>query len=71
MPDERLAVIVSALESAGLRCLVMGGHAVRFYGLERITVKSIAQLAITTTIPQTILASRDTSRNPFQSVRFY
>ncbi len=36
-PEERLASIVSALESAGLVCLIMGGHAVRHYGLERHT----------------------------------
>jgi hypothetical protein len=28
-PDVRLAEIVAALEVAGVRCLVMGGHAVR------------------------------------------
>src|SRR5262249_46295297 len=36
-PEERLASIVSALESVGLTCLVMGGHAVRYYGLLRYT----------------------------------
>lgn len=36
--DERLAEIVTALESVGLTYLVMGGHAVRFYGLQRNTV---------------------------------
>jgi hypothetical protein len=36
-PEERLAWIVSALESVGLACLVMGGHAVRYYGLQRYT----------------------------------
>jgi hypothetical protein len=36
-PEERLAGIVSALESVGLSCLVMGGHAVRYYGLQRYT----------------------------------
>jgi hypothetical protein len=36
-PEERLAMIVLALESAGLSCLVMGGHAVRYYGLSRYT----------------------------------
>jgi hypothetical protein len=36
-PDERLAAIALALESVGLSCLVMGGHAVRFYGLQRHT----------------------------------
>ena len=36
-PDERLADIVRALDSAGLSCLIMGGHAVRHYGLLRYT----------------------------------
>lgn len=36
-PDERLAEIVTALEAVELNCLVMGGHAVRFYGLHRHT----------------------------------
>jgi hypothetical protein len=35
--EERLAAIVAALDSVGLSCLVMGGHAVRFYGLQRHT----------------------------------
>lgn len=35
--ETRLADIVAALEVAGLKCLVMGGHAVRFYGLDRNT----------------------------------
>ncbi len=37
-PEERLAGIVTALESVGLSYLVMGGHAVRFYGLQRNTI---------------------------------
>lgn len=36
-PEERLGDIVTALESVGVSCLVMGGHAVRFYGLARNT----------------------------------
>ena len=36
-PEERLGEIVTALESVGVSCLVMGGHAVRFYGLARNT----------------------------------
>jgi hypothetical protein len=36
-PAERLAQIVSELQTVGLRCLVMGGHAVRYYGLDRNT----------------------------------
>ena len=36
-PDVRLAEVVSELEAVGISCLVMGGHAVRFYGLARHT----------------------------------
>ncbi len=36
-PEERLAAIVSALRSVGLSSLIMGGHAVRYYGLQRYT----------------------------------
>jgi hypothetical protein len=36
-PPARLAHIVSELRLAGIPCLVMGGHAVRYYGLERFT----------------------------------
>ena len=42
---ERMAIIVEALEAAGLRCLVMGGHAVRYYGFDRNTVDFDLQLA--------------------------
>jgi len=35
--ETRLAEIVTALEAASVRCLVMGGHAVRYYGLNRNT----------------------------------
>jgi hypothetical protein len=37
IPDVRLAEVVTALEAVGISCLVMGGHAVRFYGLTRHT----------------------------------
>jgi hypothetical protein len=43
--EERLAAIVSALHDAGVRCLVMGGHAVRYYGLERNTIDFDLHLA--------------------------
>jgi len=36
-PEERLGEIVTALEAVGVSCLVMGGHAVRFYGFARYT----------------------------------
>ncbi len=35
--DERLAEVVGALERVGVACLVLGGHAVRFYGHARNT----------------------------------
>lgn len=34
---ERLAKLVASLESVGITCLVMGGHAVRHYGFARTT----------------------------------
>lgn len=36
--ERRLAAFYGALRSVGLQCLVMGGHAVRFYGVDRSTV---------------------------------
>jgi hypothetical protein len=36
-PETRLAEIVTALDAVGLTCLVMGGHAGRYYGLQRNT----------------------------------
>lgn len=36
--DERLAEIYGAIVESGLQALVMGGHAVRFYGVERTTI---------------------------------
>jgi hypothetical protein len=35
--EERLAEVVTALEAVGLSCLVLGGHAARYYGLSRTT----------------------------------
>ena len=37
-PDERLAEIYEAIVRSGIEALVMGGHAVRFYGVERTTI---------------------------------
>ena len=37
-PPLRLAEIVTALEQVGLTVLVMGGHAVRYYGIDRNTI---------------------------------
>ncbi len=36
--DERLASLYAAIVQTGMRALVMGGHAVRFYGVERTTI---------------------------------
>src|SRR5204862_362257 len=36
-PEQRLAEIVAALEAVGLSCLVLGGHAARYYGVNRTT----------------------------------
>jgi hypothetical protein len=36
--EERLAAIYAEIARLGLRALVMGGHAVRFYGVDRSTV---------------------------------
>ena len=44
-PDSRLAEIITALEAVGLDCLIMGGHAVRFYGLDRNTADYDLHLA--------------------------
>jgi hypothetical protein len=44
-PETRLAEIITALEAVGLTCLVMGGHAVRFYGVDRNTIDFDLHLA--------------------------
>ncbi len=44
-PEQRLAAIVVALRSAGLACLVMGGHAARYYGIQRTTIDFDLHLA--------------------------
>lgn len=43
--DERLAAIVTGLDSVGAASLIMGGHAVRFYGLQRNTIDFDLHLA--------------------------
>jgi len=45
-PEERLAAIAAVLEGGGLPFLVMGGHAVRFYGLRRDTADFDLYLSI-------------------------
>ena len=37
-PDEKLAHITRSLKEAGIDALVMGGHAVRYYGIDRNTI---------------------------------
>lgn len=44
-PDARLAEIITALEAVGLNSLVMGGHAVRFSGVDRNTADFDLHLA--------------------------
>jgi len=36
-PDQKLAFIARSLQDAGIETLVMGGHAVRYYGIDRNT----------------------------------
>jgi hypothetical protein len=43
--DLRLAGIIESLESVGVSCLVMGGHAARYYGVQRTTVDFDLHLA--------------------------
>ena len=43
--ESRLADVIAALDAVGLNCLVMGGHAVRYYGLNRNTVDFDLHLA--------------------------
>jgi hypothetical protein len=44
-PESRLAEIMKALETVGLTCLIMGGHAARFYGVDRKTADYDLHLA--------------------------
>jgi hypothetical protein len=44
-PETRLADIITTLEAVGLNSLVMGGHAVRFFGLDRNTADYDLHLA--------------------------
>jgi hypothetical protein len=47
-PDQKLAQISHALQDAGIDALVMGGHAVRYYGIDRNTVDFDLVTALTT-----------------------
>ena len=44
--DERLAALYAAIRELGLPCLVMGGHAVRFYGVDRTTIDYDMHLSV-------------------------
>ena len=44
--EERLAALYAELRRLGLPCLVMGGHAVRFYGIDRTTIDFDFHLAL-------------------------
>ncbi len=43
--ETRLAEIYEAMVGSGIRTLVMGGHAVRFYGIDRTTIDYDLHLA--------------------------
>ncbi|MGH7856121.1 MAG: hypothetical protein ACREQY_02240, partial [Candidatus Binatia bacterium] len=45
-PEGRLAELYEEIRQLGLRCLVMGGHAARFHGVERMTVDYDLHLAV-------------------------
>jgi hypothetical protein len=47
--EERLATLFVALRDLGLDCLVMGGHAVRFYGVDRNTLDYDLHVALAPT----------------------
>lgn len=44
--DQKLAALYDELSVLGLPCLVMGGHAVRFHGVDRSTVDYDFHLAL-------------------------
>ena len=58
--ETRLAELLSILEEAGLECLVMGGHAVRFYGVGRNTVDFKLEIAFLS-LPD-LIRSKETER---------
>jgi len=36
-PDQKLALLTQVIKDAGMKALVMSGHAVRYYGIDRNT----------------------------------
>ena len=56
---QQLAQLMSVLEEAGLETLVMGGHAVRYYGIQRTTVDYdlVTSASTTQDVRDKILAS--------------
>jgi hypothetical protein len=65
-PDQRLGQIVRALRDVGIDALVMGGHALRYYGVDRNTVDYDFFTAATSTND---LKNRLTQSVPFQGIR--
>ena len=59
--EERLAALYAAIRELGLPCLVMGGHAVRFYGVDRTTIDYDMHLSVDAEVwadlPATLLRS--------------
>jgi hypothetical protein len=58
-PDEKLARIVRVIKEAGVDALVMGGHAVRYYGIDRNT--SDFDMVASVTSPADLQAKLPTS----------
>ena len=48
-PDQKLARLVGSLEHAGIDVLIMGGHAVRYYGIDRNTIDFDLVTSVATT----------------------
>lgn len=44
--EERLAAVITALEEVGVSLLVLGGHAVRYYGVSRTTIDFDLHVAV-------------------------
>lgn len=47
--DQRLALLMRSLENSGIDALIMGGHAVRYYGIDRNTIDFDVVTAVATT----------------------